>query len=324
MRVVMFMASQYGLECYRAVKEIKDVVICGILTTPAHFELKYEKNKTKEMDNTIYHDVIAESETKNIPVYVTDKMNNEKSVSVIRNWKPDLIVVSGWYHIIKEEILGIPPKGIIGLHTSLLPQYRGGAPLVWQMINGEKKAGITLFYMDHGTDTGDVIGQREVAIEEEDDIGTLYQKVGKKGIELLQNYIPQIAENVAPRKQQPDVCGGGAEQYRVYPQRKAEDGRIDWSKKSKDIYNFVRAQTRPYPGAFSTYDGDVVSIWKCRSVEIESRDDSAGIIVDIVEKDGERHPVISTGERGYGMEIIDYSFRSGDEKIQMEKGKKLM
>ena len=208
MRVVMFMASQYGLECYRAVKEIKDVVICGILTTPAHFELKYEKNKTKEMDNTIYHDVIAESETKNIPVYVTDKMNNEKSVSVIRNWKPDLIVVSGWYHIIKEEILGIPPKGIIGLHTSLLPQYRGGAPLVWQMINGEKKAGITLFYMDHGTDTGDVIGQREVAIEEEDDIGTLYQKVGKKGIELLQNYIPQIAENVAPRKQQPDACGG--------------------------------------------------------------------------------------------------------------------
>ena len=230
MRVVMFMASPYGLECYRAVKEIKNIVICGILTTPAHFELRYEKNKTKEMNNTIYREVMAENEERNIPIHVTDKMNDEKSVSIIRSWRPDLIVVSGWYHIIKEEILGIPPKGVIGLHSSLLPQYRGGAPLVWQLINGEKTAGITLFYMERGTDTGDVIGQRETAIEEDDDIGTLYKKVGEKGIGLLQEYIPQIAEGCAPRKRQT-----GVEQYRVYPQRKPEDGQINWSEKSRDI-----------------------------------------------------------------------------------------
>jgi len=315
----MFMASTYGLECYRAIKEIEDAEIVGILTTPPRFVLKYEKDKKKEMNNAIYREVMAEKEINHMPVYVTDKMNDEKSVSAIRGWSPDLIVVSGWYHIIKEEILEIPPKGIIGLHASLLPHYRGGAPLVWQLINGEKKAGITLFYMERGTDTGDVIGQSEVVIEEEDDISTLYKKVGDKGIELLQNYLPQIAEERAPRKQQTDV-----ERYRVYPQRKAEDGRIDWSGNARDIYNFVRAQTKPYPGAFSTYNGQPVSIWKCRVMKIADGNDLAGTIVDIVEKDGEKHPVISTGERGYGMEIMGYSSRTNDENIQMEKGKRLI
>lgn len=318
MRIVMFMASQYGLECYRALGEMADIEIAGILTTPAYFVLKYDKNKTKEMKNTIYREVITENETKCVPVYVTDKMNSEKSVSVIRSWKPDLIVVSGWYHIIKEEVLEIPPKGIVGLHSSLLPHYRGGAPLVWQLINGEKQAGITLFYMERGTDTGDVIGQRAVTIEEDDDIGTLYKKIGEKGIELLRDYIPQIAADCAPRKQQMDV-----ERYRVYPQRKPEDGRIDWSQNARDIYNFVRAQTKPYPGAFSTYDGYLVSIWKCKIKKTEGGNDLSGTILNVVEKDGEKHPVVSTGERGYVIEIIDYNFQVNDEKIQMEKGKRL-
>lgn len=319
MRVAMFMASTYGLECYHAIKGIKDVKIVGILTNPSRFVLKYAKDKTKEMNNAIYGEVIAENEKNHVPIYVTDKMNGEKSVSIIRNWKPDLIVVSGWYHIIKEEILGIPSKGIIGLHSSILPYYRGGAPLVWQLINGEKKTGITLFYIEQGTDTGDIIGQKEVVVEEDDDIGTLYKKVGGKGIELLKECIPQIANDCAPRKKQVNV-----EQYCVYPQRAKEDGQIDWTNSSRDIYNFVRAQTRPYPGAFSTYNGYPVSIWKCRVVEIEGKNEPAGTIVDIAEKDGERYPVVSTGELGYGVEVIDYSAQRGDIVVQIEVGDKFI
>lgn len=317
MRIVMFMASRYGLECYGALREMADIEIVGILTTPLNFVLRYEKEKTKEMDNVIYWEVMAENESNHIPVYVTDKMNNKETVSVIRSWNPDLIVVSGWYHIIKEEVLGIAPKGIIGLHSSLLPRYRGGAPLVWQMINGEQKAGITLFYMDKGTDTGDVIGQQEVIIDEEDDIGTLYKKVGEKGIALLREYIPQIAKNCAPRKKQTDI-----EKYRVYPQRKKEDGRIDWSKKAGEIYNFVRAQTKPYPGAFSLYEGYSVSIWKCRVVNTEDNNDLGGTILDIVSKDGERHPVVASGERGCAIEITDYSMPT--EAMEMKKAKRLI
>ncbi len=287
MRIVMFMASKYGLDCYNAVKEIENVKIAGILTTLPHFVLRYEKNKTKEMDNAIYQDVIEESEKKGTPVYAAEKMNDEQTVNIVKSWQPDLIVVSGWYHIIKDKILQIPSKGIIGLHSSLLPRYRGGAPLVWQLINGEKKSGITLFYMGEGTDTGDIIGQKEVEIEENDDIRTLYEKVGEQGIELLKEYIPQIENNCAPRTKQEDI-----EKYKIYPQRKKEDGQIDWSKSPVDIYNFVRAQTKPYPGAFSIYDGYQVSIWKCKIVTMEDKSKSAGTIVDITE---EGHPVVSTG-----------------------------
>ena len=306
MRIVMFMASRYGLECYRAIKDMENVEVAGILTPPEQFVLRYESVKTKNMDNAIYREVIAEHEINDVPIYVTDKMNDKTSVCSVQNWNPDLIVV----------ILDIPPKGIIGLHSSLLPHYRGGAPLVWQLINGESKAGITLFYMEEGTDTGDIIGQKEVLIEENDDIGTLYKKVGEEGITLLKKYIPQIANNCAPRKKQVEI-----EKHRVYPQRKKEDGRIDWSKPPVSIYNFVRAQTKPYPGAFSFYKGYQVFIWKCKVVSIkEKQDDFAGKVADIWEQDGKTYPVISTKEQGYGIQIIDYSLQPEDINVEIKKG----
>jgi len=319
MRIVMFMASQYGLECYRAIKDMEDVEVVGILMPPEHYILRYEGVKTKNMDNAIYREVIAEHEINDVPIYVTDKMNDKTSVCTVQKWNPDLIVVSGWYHIIKKEILEIPPKGVIGLHSSLLPRYRGGAPLVWQLINGETKAGITLFYMDVGTDTGDIIGQKEVLIEENDDIGTLYKKVGEKGIILLREYIPQIANNCAPRKKQMEI-----EKYRVYPQRKKEDGRIDWSKSPVNIYNFVRAQTKPYPGAFSFYRGHQVFLWKCKVVSIEIQDTIAGEVVDFWEQDGKIYPVISTKEQGYGIQIIDYSLQPKGADVQLKKGERFI
>lgn len=320
MRIVMFMASRYGLECYRAIKDMEDVEIVGILTPPEQFVLKYESVKTKKMDNTIYEEVTAEQEINDVPIYVTDRMNDEISVRIVRNWNPDLIVVSGWYHIIKKEILGIPLKGIIGLHSSLLPRYRGGAPLVWQLINGEEKAGITLFYIEEGTDTGDIIGQKEVQIEDDDDIGTLYKKVGEKGIALLRKYIPQIANNCAPRKKQVEI-----EKHKVYSQRKKEDGRIDWSNHPVSIYNFVRAQTKPYPGAFSFYRGYQVFIWKCKVVSIEEEQDNiAGKITDIWEQDGKKYPVISSKEQGYGIQIIDYSLEPEYIKVEIKKGERFI
>lgn len=314
MRVVMFMASQYGLKCYKAIKEMQSIEMVGILTTPLHFILKYEKEKSKEMDNTIYQEVVAEREINHIPIYITDKINNEETIHIVQEWNPDLIVVSGWYHIIRKEIREIPSKGIIGLHASLLPRYRGGAPLVWQLINGEAESGITLFYIDEGTDTGDIIGQKKIVVEKNDDIGTLYEKVGEEGIELLKEHIPQIACNCAPKKKQIDI-----EKYNIYPQRKREDGRIDWTKSSNDIYNFVRAQTRPYPGAFSMYDKYQIIIWKCKVVKIRNKSCLAGTVADVFEEYGNIYPVVATGEQGYGIEIVEYSLQPSDIDIKIKK-----
>lgn len=315
MKVAMFISSKYGLQCYKAVEKMEGIEMVGILTTPLHFTLRYERNKTKEMQNAIYEDVVKESLEKKTQIYITDKVNSEDSINMIQKWKPDLIIVSGWYHIISGKVLAIPEKGVIGLHASLLPRYRGGAPLAWQIIRGEKESGITLFYIGQGVDTGDIIGQKKVLIAKEDDIGTLYEKVGEAGIELLTEYVPQIANNCAPRNKQIDI-----DKYSVYPQRKESDGRIDWLLEPVDIYNFVRAQTRPYPGAFSTYKGVKVFIWKCKAAKTEGSHDIAGTIIDIWEK----HPVISVGRQGGAVILMDYSLETDDESIEMKKGERLM
>lgn len=309
MKVVMFISSLYGYECYNAVKKIENVEIVGIVTNPATFSIKYGTDKIKFMDNVIYDKLVPECRENNIPIHISEKKKGEQFYHVIYEWAPDLIVVSGWYHVIKEDILSLPNRGVIGLHSSILPKYRGGAPLVWQIINGEETAGITLFYMDKGTDTGDIIGQKEVAIEREDDIRTLYKKVGKKGIELLEENIPLIERNRAPRRVQRDL-----EKYEVYPQRREEDGKIQWSWKAKDIYNFVRAQTKPYSGAFSLCEGKKIRIWKCDVIKLRERcNEEAGSIVAVYGK--EKYPIVSTGENECGIILYDYDVDGLNMKI---------
>lgn len=258
MRIVFFGASVYGLKCLKAILGIKEIDVVGIMTTPKEFVLTYNAGKdSRAMTNDIYAEIHQIGEQNNISIFVIEKMNESRTIDMLLEWEPDLIVVSGWYHMIGAKIRDIPQYGVVGLHSSLLPKYRGAAPLVWQMINGESKAGITLFYMDEGVDSGDIVAQAEEIIEETDTIGTLYEKVGNKGIELLEKYLPLIAQGNAPRIKQEHL------DTKVWPQRTPEDGLIDWSKTPKQIENFVRAQTKPYPGAYTFIDDKKVIIWDC-------------------------------------------------------------
>jgi len=143
-----------------------------------------------------------------------------------------------------------------GLHASLLPDYSGGAPLVWAMINGEKKTGITLFQMDEGVDSGPIAGQKEEPIHPDDTIATLYARIEERGLELLRGSLPQIA-SVTIKLQKQDE-----NKRRVVPQRSPEDGQIDWTMDATYIDRFVRAQTKPYPGAFTTMDSKPLHIWR--------------------------------------------------------------
>ena len=259
MRVSFLGASVYGVKCLKAVLKIVDLEIVGIMTTPKEFVLTYNAGKdSKTMKNDVYDEIYQIGKDNGIPVFVIEKMNEKRTVDILLGWEPELIVVSGWYHIIGAAIRNIPKYGVVGLHPSLLPKYRGGAPLVWQMINGENKAGITLFYMDQGVDSGDIIAQAEEIIEETDTIGTLYEKVGNSGIKLLEKYLPLIALGKAPRIKQEYL-----KDEDIWPQRRPEDGLIDWSKSPREIENFVRAQTKPYPGAYTIIDGKKVIIWDC-------------------------------------------------------------
>jgi methionyl-tRNA formyltransferase len=168
---------------------------------------------------------------------------------------PDLIVTVGWYFMIPKRMREIAPLGCIGIHGSLLPKYRGGAPLVWAIINGEKETGLTLFYLEDGVDDGDIIDQKSFPIEEEDTIKDLLVKLEEDSIKVLLNNLPKIEKGNAPRIKQDETIAT------YVPQRKPEDGEINWEWDSKRIKNFIRAQTKPYPGAFTFMKNKKIIIW---------------------------------------------------------------
>lgn len=302
MKCVFMLASKYGMQCLDAVKDIQNVEIAGVLTPKQEYHLKYNGNQTKVVKNEIFQELMQKCGQEDIPVYVMEKMNQPNTKRIIYEWNPELIIVSGWYHIIGKEILEIPEKGVIGLHAALLPRYRGGAPLVWQIINGEEYTGITLFYIGEGIDDGDIIAQKKVKIREDDTIDTLYSRVGEEGILLLKENLPLIFANHAPRKKQLDLCDSD-----IYPQRSPQDGIINWDSSSGDIYNFVRAQTKPYPGAFTYYKRYKIIIWLCEVVTFKCVEQKAsGVIVNIEDEEGSIVPVISTGDEGHAIKMKEY------------------
>lgn len=193
---------------------------------------------------------------KKIPIYILKKPS--KLLGLIEKEKPDLIIVVGWYWIINERLLDKVPDGIIGIHASLLPKYRGFAPLVWAIINGEKRTGISLFYFDCGIDSGDIIAQKEIEISENNNIKEILEKAKKAIVNILKNNYPKLLNNEAPRTKQ------NHENATYCSQRKPEDGRINWNFTNKKIHDFIRAQAPPYPGAFSYIKDKKIIITKSR------------------------------------------------------------
>jgi len=169
-----------------------------------------------------------------------------------------MIIVIGWYCIINKQLISKVPFGILGIHASLLPKYRGFAPLVWAIICGEKKTGISLFYFDSGIDSGDLIDQIEFDISTTDTIKEVLLKTKKSIIDILKKNYPKLLDDDAPRIKQ------NHDNATYCSQRKPEDGRIDWNLSNNKIYDFIRAQAPPYPGAFSMIDNKQITITKSR------------------------------------------------------------
>jgi methionyl-tRNA formyltransferase len=187
----------------------------------------------------------------------TNKINDQEYIQTITQIQPDLIIVCGWQRLVSQEILDIPRLGTIGFHSSLLPKYRGRAPVNWAIIMGEKETGITMFYLTAEADAGDIIAQKSFPILLNDDCNTVYKKSAEVGASLIEMYLPLLEKDKAPRVHNPSIS------YPAYPKRTPVDGRIDFNRSAIDIYNFVRALTKPYPGAyFYNHDGEKIIVWK--------------------------------------------------------------
>ena len=167
----------------------------------------------------------------------------------------DLMLCVSWRYMIPERIYARAAKGTFVFHDSLLPRYRGFAPTVWALINGESRTGVTLFEIASDVDTGDIVDQIEVAIAPEETITSLIERVTNAYIEVMERTVPQLLKGAGPRLKQDE----GDATYAC--KRILDDNRIDWSQDAGTIYNLVRAVTRPYPGAFAFYNEQKITIW---------------------------------------------------------------
>ncbi len=175
---------------------------------------------------------------------------------------PDLIVTAAYGKILPKTILDIPPLGCINVHGSLLPRYRGAAPVHWAVINGEKVTGVTTMYMDVGMDTGDMLLKKEVEITDDMTAGELYEILARVGAEVLRETLVKIREGTLERVPQKE------EEATYAPMLKKEDGLIDWTRDAVQVHNLVRG-TNPWPGAYTFYKGDRLRVWKTRVVDCD-------------------------------------------------------
>jgi UDP-4-amino-4-deoxy-L-arabinose formyltransferase/UDP-glucuronic acid dehydrogenase (UDP-4-keto-hexauronic acid decarboxylating) len=188
------------------------------------------------------------------------------------------VIYSFYYrHLIPEAILRLAPLGAYNLHGSLLPKYRGRAPVNWMIANGEREGGVTLHHMVTRADAGDIVAQRAVAIDDDDTALTLYRKLVPLGVGLIREFHPLIAAGCAPRRAQ-DLAQGS-----YYGRRRPEDGRVDWRWPARRIANLVRAVTHPYPGAFCFFAGRKLLIWQAAVVAEAGTRSEPGTVIAVRE-----------------------------------------
>jgi methionyl-tRNA formyltransferase len=197
----------------------------------------------------------ARAEARGVPVHYLEDPKSPAFRELIASYAPDFLFSFYYRYMIPAEVLGIAPRGALNLHGSLLPRYRGRAPVNWVLVEGESETGVSLHYMVAKPDAGDLVDQERVAIEPADTAFTLYGKLEGAARRLLDRALPALAAGTA--KPIPMDLSKGS--YRGG--RKPADGRIDWSWPAGRIYDLVRGVTHPYPGAFTTLRGAKLLVW---------------------------------------------------------------
>ena len=302
---ILFMGTpDFAKESLEAVYNSKYNII-GVVTNP---------DKPKGRGMKVVASPVKEFATeKNIPVYQPEKVkNNTEFIEKIKELNPDIICVVAYGKILPEEILNIPKYGCINVHGSLLPKYRGAAPIQWAVLNGDKVTGVTTMYMDAQMDTGDIILKKETQISEDETTGELWNRLAKIGGELLVETLKKIEDGTAPREKQ------GAD-YSLAPMLDKKMAKIDWKNQTtKQIKNLVRG-LNPIMGAYTFLNGKKIKFWKvdiAKNVEFDNEintfrngtvvisNDKDGLFIKT--KDGLLQVLEIQGENSKKMPIQDY------------------
>ena len=190
-----------------------------------------------------------------IPVYQPERIREQQWLDVLKELRPDVIVVVAFGQIIPEEILKLPPGGCVNVHASLLPKYRGAAPIQWAVINGEHESGVTTMRMDTGLDTGDMILKETVTLAPDETGGSLFDRLSAVGASLLIRTLDAISDGTAQYEKQPQES---PTPYAAMLKKK--DGRVDWTKSAEEIERLIRG-LNPWPSAYTSYRGKTLKLW---------------------------------------------------------------
>ena len=243
-----------------------------------------QKDKPKGRGMSVSYTPVKESALKlNIPIYQPDKVKEESFVEELRELNPDVIVVIAFGQILSNDILTLPKYGCINVHASLLPKYRGAAPIQWAVIDGEEKSGVCTIKMDEGLDTGDIIDVDEITLDPKETGGSLFDKLSKLGGELILKTLQNLEFGKATFIKQDDSKS-------TYAKKMTKElGHIDFTKDAESIERLIRG-LNPWPSAFTYLDGKVMKIWDANVV------DAGGVPGTVISEDKDSF-VIATGNK---------------------------
>lgn len=234
-----------------------------------------------------------------------DSMNGQRAKEVLDESDLDILLVMAWQELLDAEVLSIPEVGCVGRHLSLLPKRRGRAPVAWALIHGLEETGVSLFWLDEGVDTGDIVSQKKVDIDRTDEARDLHEKMTHATVDLLNDVIPSFEAGEFPRESQDDE----AATY-THP-RRPDMGLIDWGKSSQRLYDFIRGQSEPYPGAFTYNAMDKVIVWHASIVHPTATRGRVGEVLRAVTDDTY---YVQTGE---GVVEVETENTGGDHPIEV-------
>jgi methionyl-tRNA formyltransferase len=249
-----------------------------------------------------------------VPCHRINNINSKRTLGLLRELAPDVLIVLGWSQLLREPALCIAKQAGIGFHPTLLPANRGRHPLIWALVHGLEKTGATFFHLDSDVDSGDIIWQGTIEIAIEDHADDLQRKVFAAIRQAMTRIVPQIQSGTLPRIPQDESKAS------YWRKRGFADGEIDWRQPTMVVYNLIRALARPYPGAHTYFDGQQLTMWRarllCSESEATASEAPPGTVLTV--ENGGQQLLVKTGDGA-----LCITSWSGPENLQLSPADKL-
>lgn len=260
--------------------------------------------KKKSDLNSDFIDISIICKNNGIPYQYAQNINDVESLEFIKNLAPDIGYCFGWSQLLKEQIINLFPMGVVGFHPAALPNNRGRHPIIWALALGLRETASTFFMINSGADEGDIVSQRKVVIDYNDDARILYGKILMAAVEQEIEFTDSFEKGTVEMIPQ-NLTEGNS-----WRKRGKEDGRIDWRMSSRSIYNLVRSLTRPYAGAHFVYNKEDYKVWKVQELEVSGLDNIEPGKVLAANDNGTIDVKVSDG----AIRLIDF------DKVQIKEG----